>query len=97
MGILGGLKLRFRKFRGENEIKKTLEKKQPWPPLASAITVHDHGPCIIGSLMRSTWVGFERGIIEIEREYDKHGRARRAIGEEISCDFRMILGRVRLL
>ena len=62
-------------------------------PLASSIEpirVHGHGPHIMGRLMQSTWVEFERGMVEIELGYDKHGRDRRAIGEEILCDFRMI-------
>ena len=62
-------------------------------PLArpiEAIRMHDHGPHIMGSLMQNTWVGFERSTTDIERVYGRHGRGRRAIKEEISCDFRTI-------
>ena len=67
-------------------------------PLAGAIEatrVHDHGPHIMGSLMRSTWVRFERGIAEIKRKYGGHGHSRWKIGKEISWDFSLIWDRVR--
>ena len=50
--------------------------------------MYGRGPYGIGVVLGSMWVEFERGTIEIEREYDEHGRDHRAIREEIFGDFR---------
>ena len=46
----------------------------PLADLIEAIRGYDHRPHGMDVVLRSTWVGFEQDAIEIEREYDKHGR-----------------------